>query len=110
MNTRTDQIVETETHASGGSKEGVVRWVLGVGLILAIASLSLIWINGATDHPISSGQGDVSAQIAQQKAQDDDMPDAIAANKSDELSPGSENYSYNGMLEIEQNRHATQQQ
>jgi len=42
-----DEIHVDEIKASGGSKEGVVRWVLGIGLVLAIATLSLIWITGA---------------------------------------------------------------
>ncbi|MBY8337972.1 hypothetical protein KYN89_13055 [Alteriqipengyuania sp. NZ-12B] len=33
-----------EEKVSGGSKEGVVRWVLGIGLLLAIVLLSIIWI------------------------------------------------------------------
>ena len=33
-----------EEDVSGGSKEGVVRWVLGIGLLLAIVLLSVIWI------------------------------------------------------------------
>ncbi|NCP20166.1 MAG: hypothetical protein GW855_13520 [Erythrobacter sp.] len=33
-----------EEDVSGGSKEGVVRWILGVGLVLAIVAMSLIWI------------------------------------------------------------------
>ena len=33
-----------EEDVSGGSKEGVVRWILGIGLLIAIVALSLIWI------------------------------------------------------------------
>ena len=33
-----------EQEASGGSKEGVVRWVLAGGLLLAIILLSITWI------------------------------------------------------------------
>lgn len=33
--------------ASGGSKEGVVRWVLLISLLAAILILSIIWITGA---------------------------------------------------------------
>ena len=33
-----------ETEASGGSKEGVVRYVLMGGLLLAIILLSVVWI------------------------------------------------------------------
>ena len=34
----------TETEASGGVKNHGVRYVLGFSLLLAIASLSLMWI------------------------------------------------------------------
>ncbi len=36
-----------EQDASGGSKEGVVRWVLLISLLAAILILSIIWIVGA---------------------------------------------------------------
>ncbi|MWV29179.1 hypothetical protein [Aurantiacibacter rhizosphaerae] len=36
-----------EEDASGGSKEGVVRWVLLISLLAAILILSIIWIVGA---------------------------------------------------------------
>ena len=34
----------TETEASGGVKEHVVRYVLGISLFLAIVLLSIMWI------------------------------------------------------------------
>ena len=42
-----EEIHMDETEASGGSKEGVVRWMLVIGLVLAIALLSVIWMTGA---------------------------------------------------------------
>ena len=36
-----------EEDAQGGSKEGVVRWVLLISLLAAILLLSIIWIVGA---------------------------------------------------------------
>lgn len=42
-----DEIHVNDTEASGGSKEGVVRWMLAIGLVLAIVLLSVIWITGA---------------------------------------------------------------
>lgn len=36
-----------EEKLTGASKEGVVRWVLGISTFLAIALLSVIWITGA---------------------------------------------------------------
>ena len=38
------EIRTDEERVSGGSKEGVVRWVLGIGLLLAIVAMSIIWI------------------------------------------------------------------
>tara|TARA_B100000678_G_scaffold165780_1_gene138447 strand:+ start:668 stop:985 length:318 start_codon:yes stop_codon:yes gene_type:complete len=54
-----------ETHISeqdvtGGSKEGVVRWVLGVGLVLAVVALSLIWIIPA----LTQGDAEEEATVA----------------------------------------------
>lgn len=34
----------SEEQASGGSKEHVVRWVLGVSLLLALLAMSAAWI------------------------------------------------------------------
>jgi hypothetical protein len=39
-----DEIHLDDIEASGGSKEGVVRWVLAGGLLLAVALMSLVWI------------------------------------------------------------------
>ena len=47
MEDRNGEIHVNETEASGGSKEGVVRWVLIVGLVLVIGLLSVTWITGA---------------------------------------------------------------
>lgn len=33
-----------ETEASGGHKTGHMRWVLGIGLLLAIIAMSIAWI------------------------------------------------------------------
>lgn len=44
-----------ETDAKGGSKEGVVRWVLLFSLGGAIIALTLIWVTGAlTQGPVES--------------------------------------------------------
>ena len=47
MEHRGEEIHTSETEASGGSKEGVVRWVLIIGTLLAIGALTLIWVSGA---------------------------------------------------------------
>lgn len=47
MEIRNDEVRISETEASGGKKLGVMRYVLGVSLVLAIALLSLVWMGGA---------------------------------------------------------------
>lgn len=71
MHTEGNEIHVSEEEASGGSKDGVVRWVLIFGLILAIGALSLIWIGGAlsSDDP-DADNANVSAKIAAQKDAD----------------------------------------
>ena len=49
-----------EEQVSGGSKEGVVRWVLAIGLLFAIVALSLIWIIPA----LSQGDAEEEATVA----------------------------------------------
>ena len=49
-----------EEDVSGGSKEGVVRWVLGIGLLLAIVLLSVIWIVPAL---LDTGEEEVSSRV-----------------------------------------------
>jgi len=58
-----DEAHVTTNEARGGSTEGVVRYVLIIGLVLAIGALSLIWITGAltADKPDT---GTVSGQAA----------------------------------------------
>ena len=47
MHSEGNEVHVSEEEASGGSKEGVVRWVLIIGTLLAIIALSAIWIFGA---------------------------------------------------------------
>ena len=42
-----DDLHLTECEASGGERPHIVRWVLAISLVLAIALLSAIWIIGA---------------------------------------------------------------
>jgi hypothetical protein len=44
MDRQGEQVHLDEGEASGGIKGQGVRWVLGIGLLLAIGAMSLIWI------------------------------------------------------------------
>lgn len=69
MNRNGEQITETETEASGGSKEGVVRWVLLIGTVLAVIAVSIVWMVGSASQPEDSGEPSVSNQIQQAEDQ-----------------------------------------
>ncbi len=43
-----EEVRETAEEARAGTTPGVMRWVLLISLLLAIAALSAIWIFGAS--------------------------------------------------------------
>ncbi len=43
-----DEVRETAEEARAGATPGVMRWVLGISLLLAIGALSAVWMFGAT--------------------------------------------------------------
>lgn len=80
MERRGDEVHVDSTEASGGSKEGVVRWVLIVGTLLAIILLSAIWMTGAAFQGEVESEGDVSGQIAAEE-DDGDSTDSIVSDR-----------------------------
>jgi hypothetical protein len=53
--------LETEEARSGTTNHGV-RYVLGIGLALAIIALSFIWITGALTGPQGTGENPAERQ------------------------------------------------
>jgi hypothetical protein len=68
MDQRGDEVHTSETEASGGSKEGVVRWVLVIGTLLAILLLGAIWMTGAFTQDQEDSYPSVSRQINAEQA------------------------------------------
>ena len=62
-----DEVHITTTEASGGSTPHIVRYMLGISLLLAIVLLSFIWITGAT----SGGQHESDSAISNDAAKSD---------------------------------------
>lgn len=79
----------TTEEASGGSREGVVRWVLLGGLLLAIGLLSVTWIVPALMHDDVAAEGDVSGKIQAEEAQVDPSTDSIVDDRVDPAQTGS---------------------
>ena len=63
MHKEGDEIHVDDTEASGGSKEGVVRWVLAGGLLLALVLMSLVWIIPAMTQGDIEEEATVSGEI-----------------------------------------------
>jgi len=84
MERRGEEVHMNETEASGGSKEGVVRWVLIVGTFLAIAFLTIIWITGALTRSDVESQGTVEGRI-EASQRDSAGTDSIVHDRVDEI-------------------------
>jgi len=67
MDQRGDELHTSSTEATGASREGVVRWVLIIGLFLAIALLSIIWMTGALTQDEGDRHQNVSREIGAQE-------------------------------------------
>jgi len=75
MDQRGDELHTSSTEASGASREGVVRWVLLIGLVLAIVLLSIIWMTGAFTQDEGDRHQNVGREIgAQETAVDQGEP------------------------------------
>ena len=88
MHTDGEEVDVSETEASGGSKEGVVRWVLVFGTVLAIALLSIIWITGAAFQGDAEEEATVSGRMEAQE--DSDTTDSIVGVEAADEEPGVE--------------------
>lgn len=79
-----------ETDAKGGSNEGVVRWVLGISLGLAILALTLVWVTGAlTQGSVESQQNVARKEQAQreQAGSNESSTDGVLGDNQDAGAP-----------------------
>lgn len=83
MENQNGEVHVDETEASGGSKEGVVRWILGIGLLLAIGFMSLIWITGALSQ--GDAESEITATGNMNAADSGDSTDSILIDDADTI-------------------------
>jgi len=57
-----EEVEVTTTEARGGETPHIVRYVLIISLVLAIAAMSVIWITGAATTEQADRNGPVSGQ------------------------------------------------
>jgi hypothetical protein len=73
--------METD-EARGASTEGVVRWVLAIGLLLAIIGMSLAWILPAVNRDGKTKHVSVSGQINAAKSDGSDTDSIVDTSAS----------------------------
>ena len=72
-----------DVEASGGTKEGVVRWVLAGGLLLAIILMSVVWIVPAMMQGDVEEEATVSGEIRSMEDEGDGT-DSIVTDIGDD--------------------------
>lgn len=70
MDQRGDEVHTSSTEATGASREGVVRWVLLIGTLLAIAFLTIIWVTGAFTQDEDDMHQNVGREMQAQQSED----------------------------------------
>ncbi len=85
MHTEGEEVHIDETEASGGSKEGVVRWVLVFGTLLAIVLLSVIWIIPAMMQGDVEEEATVSGRLESEARNEGDSTDSIVFEEFDQI-------------------------
>lgn len=77
MDRQGDEVHVTDTEASGGSKPGVVRWVLGIGLILALVFMTIVWVTGAAVQDDGADSETSVSNRIQAEASDDERGEPV---------------------------------
>ncbi|MFI8664982.1 hypothetical protein ACIGGE_00955 [Qipengyuania sp. NPDC077410] len=103
MHKEGEEIHIDETEASGGSKEGVVRWVLAGGLLLAVILLSITWIIPAMTTGDVEEEGTVSGQISSMEDGSSDTDSIVTDLGDDEVTTQQDRTTTEDGLEVVKN-------
>ncbi|MBX7459111.1 hypothetical protein K3152_12700 [Qipengyuania sp. 1NDH17] len=85
MHKEGDEIHVSETEASGGSKEGVVRWILLGGLVLAVLLMSIVWIIPAMMQGDVEEEATVSGEIQSMEEEGDNTDSIVGVPSKTDL-------------------------
>ena len=107
MHTDGNEVHIDGEEASGGSKEGVVRYVLIIGLVLAIGALSIIWMTGALTQGDVEEEATASGRIASEE--NGEASDSIVGGELDDLdSAQSQSEMQDGLQVIENDQESAE--
>ena len=80
-----DEVHINTEEASGGSKEGVVRWVLLGGLVLAVLLMSIVWIIPAMTQGDVEEEATVSGEIQSMEEEGDGTDSIVGVPSATDL-------------------------
>lgn len=81
MHREGEEVHVSEEEATGASREGVVRWVLIFGTLLAVIGLSTVWITGAATR--SDPDAEFLSKESQVKSASDHLSKPLPAETAD---------------------------
>ena len=79
-----DEIHIDDNEASAGETSGRMRWVLGIGTVLAIGLLTIIWMTGALTQGDVEEEGTVTGAILSTDDEGDNT-DSIIMEEGDSI-------------------------
>ena len=85
MHKEGDEVHVSTEEASGGSKEGVVRWVLLGGLVLAVILMSIVWIVPAMTQGDVEEEATVSGEIRAMEEEGDNTDSIVGVPSTTDL-------------------------
>jgi len=80
-----DELHAETDGARAGSTPNIVRWVLLIGLLLAILFLSATWITGAISMGPRGSQATATDRIADESRESEEATDSVVSDGMDEL-------------------------
>lgn len=84
MHKEGDEVHVSAEEASGGRQEGVVRWILAGGLLLAVILMSVVWIVPALTQGDVEEEATVSGAIQSQEEEGDGTDSIVGVPDGDD--------------------------
>lgn len=85
MEQQGDELHAETDNARAGSTPNIVRWVLIIGLLLAIVLLSITWITGALSMGARGSQATTTDRIADQSGTAADSTDSMVSDGANQI-------------------------
>ena len=107
MENRGGEIHVDTDEARGGSTSNTVRWVLGIGLLLALILMSLAWLVPALSRGGETQNVNVNRAVQGSQDDDTDTDSILGMEEADEIPAPAEAPSEGGIPTVDNNDQAS---